>query len=69
MKISDQIRVLCARLHISVAELSRRIGCSPQSFSGKMRRESFRVTDLEKIAEVTGTSFLVKFVFPDGEKI
>ena len=69
MTASEQIRVLCARLNISMAELARRMGQSPQSLSGKMHRESFTISDLEKIAEATGSSFSRKFVFPNGEEI
>lgn len=69
MTSSEQIRVLCARLNISMAELARRMGQSPQSLSGKMRRESFSISDLEKVAEATGSSFVRKFVFPNGEEI
>ena len=69
MKISEQIRVLCARINISQAELARRIGQSPQSFSGQMKRESFNIDELERIAEAVGTTFEHKFVFPNGEQI
>ena len=55
--ISEQIRVLCVRSNISVAELARRLGKSPQSFNSKLKRESFTIKDLEEIAEATGTSF------------
>ena len=69
MTVSEQIRVLCARLNISMAELARRTGQSPQSLSGKMHRESFTISDLEKIADVTGSSFFRKFVLFNGEEI
>lgn len=69
MTSSQQIRVLCARLNISMAELARRMGLSPQSLSGKMRRESFTISDLEKVAEAVGSSFVRKFVLPNGEEI
>ena len=39
--ISEQIKVLCIRSNISVAELARRLGKSPQSFNAKLKRESF----------------------------
>lgn len=35
MTISEQIKVLCVRLDISVAELARRIGTTPQNLMGK----------------------------------
>lgn len=69
MSISDQIRILCARLNISKAELARRIGQSPQSLSGKMKRESFTIPELEEIAEAVGVTFVHKFAFNNGEEI
>ena len=69
MTISEQIRVLCVRQNISMAELARRLGKSPQSFNSKMKRESFTITELETIAEVTGVTFERKFILMNGEKI
>ena len=69
MSISEQIKVLCVRSNISMAELSRRLGLSPQSFSAKMKRESFTVVELEKIADAVGASFVRKFVLFSGDEI
>lgn len=69
MNISEQIKMLCARLNISSAELARRLGKSPQNFSGKMQRESFTIRELDEIAVVTGTSFSRKFILPNKEEI
>lgn len=69
MEISAQIRMLCGRLNISVAELARRTGQSPQNFSSKLKRQSFTMAELDLIAEVTGTTFERNFVFDNGEKI
>ena len=67
--ISEQIKVLCIRSNISVAELARRLGKSPQSFNSKLKRESFTIDDLDKIADVTGSTFERKFILSDGETI
>ena len=67
--ISEQIKVLCVRSNISVAELARRLGKSPQSFNSKLKRESFTVKDLEDIAIATGTEFERNYILPNGEKI
>lgn len=67
--ISEQIKVLCVRNNISVAELARRLGKSPQSFNSKMKRESFTVAELEEIASATGTNFERKFILSNGEEI
>ena len=69
MTISEQIKMLCARLNISSAELARRLGQSPQNFSGKMQRESFTINELDKIATATGTEFSRKFILPNKEEI
>lgn len=69
MSISEQIKVLCVRSNISMAELARRIGISPQSFSAKLKRESFTVADLETIADAVGATFVRKFVLYSGEEV
>ena len=69
MSISEQIKVLCVRSNISLAELARRIGISPQSLSGKMKRESFTIAELNTIAEAVGANFVRKFGLFNGEQI
>ena len=51
MTISEQIKVLCVRTNISVSELARRMGMSPQNLNAKLKRETFTVSDLDQIAE------------------
>ena len=69
MTISEQIRVLCVRSNISVSELARRFGTTPQNFNAKLKRETFTVADFEKIAEVTETSFERKFILGNGDTV
>lgn len=69
MKISEQIKVLCVRSNVSVSELARRVGTTPQNFNAKMKRESFTVLDLEFIAEVLDCSFERHFILSNGEKV
>lgn len=69
MTISEQIKVLCVRSNISVSELARRMGTTPQNFNAKLKRESFTVADLEQIADVTGSSFERHFVLKNGDTI
>ncbi len=69
MTISEQIKILCVRSNISVSELARRIGTSPQNLNAKLKRGTFTVDDLEQIAEVTDTMFERKFVLKNGEEI
>ena len=69
MTISEQIKVLCVRSDISVAELARRIGTTPQKIKKKMKRESFTIAELEDIAGAVNSSFERKFVLKNGEKV
>jgi len=69
MTIEEQVKVLCVRSGISVSELARRLGTSPQNFNGKLHRESLSVIDMERIAKATGTQFRREFVLENGETI
>lgn len=69
MTITEQIKILCVRSNVSVSELARRLGTTPQNFNSKMKRESFTVADLDNIAATLGCSFERCFVLPDGDKI
>jgi transcriptional regulator with XRE-family HTH domain len=69
MQISEQIRVLCVRCNVSEAELARRLGKSPQNFNSKMKRGTFTITDLEKVAAALGVTFKRNFVLGNGEEI
>ncbi len=69
MTISEQVKVLCVMNNISIAELARRLGKSPQSFNSKMKRESFTINELIDIADATGSVFERKFILEDGEEV
>lgn len=69
MTASEQIKVLCVRSGISLAELARRLSISPQSLSGKIKRESFTINDLENIADAVGVRFEHNFVLDNGDII
>ena len=67
MTTSDMIRTLCEKQNISLAELSRRIGQTPQNFNKKLKRGTVSFNEMMKIAE--GVGYEQAFVLPDGEKI
>lgn len=69
MITSDIIRELCNRMNISLAELSRRIGQTPQNFNKKLQRGSISSEKIIQIAEVLNVGYEQVFVLPDGEKI
>jgi hypothetical protein len=69
LKVSEQIKALCTASDISIAELARRVGHSPQGFNGKLKRESFKIEELDSIAEAVDGKFERKFILSNGEKI
>ena len=69
MTTSDMIRELCDRKNISLAELCRRIGQTPQNFNKKLQRSTVSSEEMAKIAEALDVGYEQAFVLPDGEKI
>ena len=52
MTTSDMIRQLCEKKNISLAELCRRIGQTPQNFNKKLMRNTVSVEEMKEIADV-----------------
>ena len=69
MTTSDMIRELCEKQNISLAELCRRIGQTPQNFNKKLQRGTVSVEELMEIANVLGILFEQGFTLPDGQSI
>ena len=69
MTTSDMIRELCDRMNISLAELCRRIGQTPQNFNNKLKRDTLSLKELIAIADVLYVSFEQSFVLENGKEI
>ncbi|MDY0120234.1 MAG: helix-turn-helix transcriptional regulator, partial [Clostridia bacterium] len=69
LRISKHIKLLCIANEISIAELARRVGQSPQSFNGKLKRESFTIEELDAIAEAVNGVFERSFILSNGDKV
>ena len=69
MKTSDMIRQLCEQMNISVSELARRLGQSPQNFGKKLKRETITLEELKAIADILDVKFEQAFILPDGTEI
>lgn len=69
MTTSDMIRQLCKQRNISLAELCRRIGQTPQNFNKKLKRETVTFEEILTIATVLDARYEQAFVLPDGQKI
>lgn len=69
MPVSEQLKILAIKMNISVAEIARRCGKSPQAFSQKLQRETFTPEELTDIAAKLGIEYESHFVLKDGEKV
>lgn len=69
MTTSDMIRQLCKQRNISLAELCRRIGQTPQNFNKKLKRETVTFEEILTIATVLDARYEQAFVLSDGQKI
>ena len=69
MAVSEQVKILCVKLGISVSELARLYGSSPQAFNQKLKREGFTPAELKKVAEAAGCFYQSSFILPNGDKV
>ena len=69
MTTSDMVRALCEKKNISLAELARRIGQSPQNFNKKLKRGTVSLEELLDIANTLGIMLEQGFTLPDGQSI
>ena len=69
MTTSDMIRELCDRMNISLAELCRRIGQTPQNFNKKLQRGTVSSEEMIKIAEALDVGYEQAFVLSTGDRI
>ena len=69
MTTAEMIKKLCEQMNLSVSELARCIGQTPQNFNKKLQREIVTLDDLKAIADVLGVKFVQAFILPDGDEI
>ena len=67
--IGTKIRLACTLAGVSVSELARRIGTTPQNMSQRLKVGRFSAEELEAIAQALGAEFRLEFIFPDGDKV
>ena len=63
MNTSEMIRIQCVKLdNISDAELGRRCGWTSSNVHDRLKRNSWKVEDLEKVAAALNCSLQIDFV-------
>ncbi len=69
MRIDDQIKLLCLKSDMSLAEMARRLDKTPQAFNQKMKRGNFTVEELADIALVSGCELKCEFTYSNGDTV
>ena len=69
MNTSEQIKELCREEKISIAELARRIGQTPQNFNKKLKRNTISTEELISIGDVVGARFEQAYYLKNGNVI
>ena len=71
MDVREYIKLCCVKKgNISEAELARRTGQTPQNMNNKYKRNTFKVSELEKVAEALGADLKISFIDKEtGEPI
>lgn len=69
MNTSNLVKKLCKEKGISVAELARRIGQTPQNFNKKLQRETVSTEELMAIANELGIKFEQPYILENGKKL
>lgn len=63
MDVREYIRLcLVKRGNMTEAELARRTGQTPQNMNNKYKRNVFKVSELEKIAEALDAELAIQFI-------
>ncbi|TCL53850.1 helix-turn-helix domain-containing protein [Allofournierella massiliensis] len=63
MDVREYIKLCCVkRGGITEAELARRTGQTPQNMNNKYKRNTFKVSELERVAEALDAELKIVFV-------
>lgn len=69
MKTAELIKELCKEKNISLAELARLIGQSPQNFNKKLKRDTLNTEELIAIGKALGARFEQEYILATGKRI
>ena len=69
INITEQIRILAAKLDLNMSELAAIYGNSPQAFIQKVKRGTFYPKDLERLCNKLNIDCEFRFILKDGEKL
>jgi hypothetical protein len=67
--ITKQIKMLLVVLDMTFADLARLMGTSPQNLNSRVKKDNWRVSELERIAQLTGSKLVIELHAKTGEII
>ena len=68
INITEQIKVLAAKLDLNMTEMAHAYGNSPQAFIQKVKRGTFYPKDLNRLCEKLGIDCEFKFILKGDKK-
>ena len=69
MTLEQKILMALVYRKMTQTELANKLGMLISNFNQRLKRGSFKVDEIEKIAEILGAKFTYTFDFEDGTKI
>lgn len=66
--IQEQIKTAAIHGDVTLAEIAKKVGMSPQSFSNRMKTGKFTRNELDEIGKALGAEYISCFRFPDGSE-
>lgn len=65
MSMSKKIKHLLIEKNITITQLAKLIGTTPQNLTNKLSRDNFKEKNLEEIAKALNCEFYATFVIKD----
>lgn len=69
LELNLQIKAAAAVAGLSLAEVARRVGMSPQAFNNRIKTGKFSRAEFDAIAAAMGAEYKAVFIFPDGREV
>lgn len=65
MDLAETIKIICIKHKLSMSELAERTKQSQPNLANKLRRNDFKTSELEKIAEALNCELKISFIDKD----
>lgn len=67
MKLSETLKKTCKELHVSMSELARSSGQTPQNLSMKLKRDTLSYREFCDFMSLMGVKINLEIIYPDGQ--